>query len=431
MLQPSFKDDSIDERQIALIYKGGSVMGKAWQEFHPVVKIILIGSMLTSIGHGMIVPYFAIYLGEYTHLSISEIGFIIGASSLAGMAGGFLGGTLSDVIGRRKVMIVSLCISSFIILGLTIHSFPWLLILFTVVKGFTLSFFDPSAKALIGDLTDSEKRLSAFSMKYFCGNLGFAIGPIIGTIFGFTEISTVPFYIAFAIFVFYSALLNLFFIKFKVTAAAVQDEKLRIRDSVRIMGKDKVLFLFLIGGMLATTVHGQFSVTLSQFFYSDFKEGLRFLGVLWSAHSMTIIVLSAPITKFMKKRTPFDSIIVGTSLFTLGIIGFWLSHSFPAFLVAMIVFTIGEIFLIPAEYAIIDQITPVQIRGTYFGAVSFTALGSFVGPGLTGLLLAEFNSTIMFLFLTVISVVSLLFYYWGIRMKTEQDRVSIDSITVE
>ncbi|WML49789.1 hypothetical protein RCG23_07600 [Neobacillus sp. PS3-34] len=66
----------------------------AWNGFHPVVKMMLIGSFLTNVGNGMIVPYFAIYLGKYTNLTIAQIGFIIGASSLAAMFGGFLGGQL-------------------------------------------------------------------------------------------------------------------------------------------------------------------------------------------------------------------------------------------------------------------------------------------------------------------------------------------------
>ncbi|MDP4164152.1 MAG: MFS transporter [Bacillota bacterium] len=392
----------------------------AWNTFHPVVKLMLIGSFLTNVGNGMIVPYFAIYLGKHTNLTISQIGFIIGASSLASMFGGFLGGTLSDLIGRRKVMISSLFFSAFILLGFTLHSFPILLMVLTITKGFTLSFFDPCSKALIGDLTESEKRLKVFSLKYFCGNLGFAVGPIIGTILGLHTTSTVPFYIAFVIFLTYSLLLNMLLIKYKDNKKSEHIKKISMKDSIKVIARDKVLFLFLLGGLLATTVHGQFSVTLSQYFYVDFKNGLKFLGILWSSHSLVIIVLSIPISRYTEKRTPLHSIAIGTILFAAGIICFWLSFNFLTFLLSMIVFTIGEIFLIPAEYAIIDEITPDYIRGSYYGAVSFTTLGSFIGPGLSGFLLSVFNSHIMFLFLTVISIVSIVFYFLGNRLKVKK-----------
>lgn len=389
----------------------------AWREFHPVVKFILIGSMLMSIGNGMIVPYFAIYLGEHTNLSITQIGFLIGSSSLASMFGGFLGGTLSDLIGRKKVMMASLILSAIMLIGFTFHTFPIVLMLVTVGRGFTLSLFEPCSKALIADLTDSGKRLRAFSMKYFCGNLGFAIGPIVGTILGLKTTSTLPFYISFVVFLLYSILLHLLFTKYKVTTISAQQEKVTFRASMKAMGKDKILFLFLLGGLLATTVHGQFSVTLSQYFYADFKSAISFLGVLWSAHSIVIIILSVPILRIMEKRDSLHSIVIGTSLFFVGIVGFAFSLHFTSFLISMIIFTIGEIFLIPAEYAIIDEITPDHIRGTYFGAVSFTALGSFIGPGLSGLILSRFNGFTMFLFLALLSLVSIIFYFWGIRLR--------------
>ena len=178
-------------------------MLQAWKEFHPVVKLILIGSVLMNVGNGMIIPYFAIYLGEHTNLSITQIGFLIGSSSLAAMFGGFLGGSLSDLIGRKKVMMASLILSAIMLIGLTLHEFPAILMLVTIGRGFTLSFFEPCSKALIADLTESGKRLRAFSMKYFCGNLGLAIGPIVGTFLGLQATSTLPFYVSCAVFLFY------------------------------------------------------------------------------------------------------------------------------------------------------------------------------------------------------------------------------------
>ncbi|MED1662808.1 MDR family MFS transporter [Brevibacillus laterosporus] len=400
-------------------------MLQAWKEFHPVVKLMLIGSVLMNIGNGMIIPYFAIYLGEHTNLSITQIGFLIGSSSLAAMFGGFLGGTLSDLIGRKKVMMASLILSAIMLIGLTFHPFPSILMLVTIGRGFTMSFFEPCSKALIADLTKSGKRLRAFSMKYFCGNLGLAIGPLLGTFLGLQATSTLPFYISCAVFLLYSLVLHLLFAKYKVTSISAQQEKVTFRASMKAMGRDKILFLFLLGGLVATTVHGQFSVTLSQYFYSDLKSAITFLGILWSAHAVVIILLSVPIIRLMEKRSTLQSIVIGTSLFCVGIVGFAFSHGFTSFLISMIVFTIGEIFLIPAEYAIIDEITPDHIRGTYFGAVSFTALGSFIGPGLSGMILSQFNGLTMFLFLALLSLVSIIFYFWGIRLKEQSRSASL------
>jgi MFS family permease len=401
-----------------------------WRELHPVVKMILLGSVLINISSGMIVPYFAIYIGKYTGLSLAEIGLVIGLSSLAGMAGGFIGGTLSDLLGRKKVMLVSLFLSAFIMLGLTFQVFTILLVFLTIIKGFTLSFYDPCAKALIGDLTDSKKRLRVFSLKYFCGNLGFAIGPILGTLLGLQTISRVPFYIGFTLFLVYGLFLSIMLSKYHVQTISEPVGKITFRTSFRAVWRDKVLLLFLIGGLLAMTVHGQFSVTLSQYFYQDFNSGLKFLGILWSVHSLTIITLSIPISRIMEKRTPLQSVITGSLFFTVGLLGFAFSFNLVTFLFSMIVFTIGEIFLIPAEYAVIDEITPNHIRGTYYGVVSFTTMGSFFGPWLSGILLTRSNSVVMFIGFIVIMLACMLFYFWGARLRGSNEKDSNSKLRV-
>lgn len=64
---------------------------KRFQEFHPVVYFLLLGNIFIYIGYGMIIPYFAIYLGEHTNLSLSFIGFIIGGGHLLALLEVFLG----------------------------------------------------------------------------------------------------------------------------------------------------------------------------------------------------------------------------------------------------------------------------------------------------------------------------------------------------
>ncbi|WP_369033378.1 hypothetical protein [Streptomyces adonidis] len=59
-------------------------------------------------------------------------------------------------------------------------------------------------------------------------------------------------------------------------------------------------------------------------------------------------------------------------------------------------FSLGEILIYPAEFAIIDRIAPEARRGAYFGAQTFAQLGVFVGPFTGGLLLAAYDGTTMF-----------------------------------
>ncbi|MGW0577686.1 MFS transporter [Streptomyces sp. NPDC002920] len=116
------------------------------------------------------------------------------------------------------------------------------------------------------------------------------------------------------------------------------------------------------------------------------------------------------VSRFMEKRNPVTSITAGGLLTVLGMAGFALSEVTWHFVAAMVVFSLGEILIYPAEFAIIDRIAPEERRGSYFGAQTFAQLGVFVGPYTGGLLLAAYDGTVMFLGVGSFALVSVLIY---------------------
>lgn len=403
---------------------------KMLQGFHPIVYLLVLGSVLMNIGFGMVVPFFAIYIATYTELNPAWIGFVVGAAAIGGMLGGLLGGTLSDLIGRKVIIVSSLFVSSLIYLGFILNAYPWLLIFLTLLKGFFIAFYEPCAKAIIADLTEVKLRKRAFTLRYVGVNLGFAIGPIIGVLIGVTSQSTLPFFITFILLICYAIILHIKLsnnLTFNQTAANTP-HKVSFKISMTAIRKDTVLLLFLVGGILATSVHGQFSVVLSQYFDLELPHALTYLMLLWSIHSIIIILLSLPITKIMERLSSFQAIVIGTLLFAIGIMGFGFSFTFWSLCISMIIFTVGEILLIPAEYAIIDEIAPEHLKGTYYGAFNFTTLGSFFGPGLAGILLMNFGGKLMFFTLFLLSIISIFFYYIGQRYYSKKRHRSNNEI---
>jgi MFS family permease len=110
------------------------------------------------------------------------------------------------------------------------------------------------------------------------------------------------------------------------------------------------------------------------------------------------------------KKDPVTAIVIGGLLMFAGMVGFATSASMWGFIVAMVIFSIGETFIVPSEFAIIDRISPEERRGSYFGAQTFSQLGGFVGPYFGGLLLATWNGTVMFLGVGALALLSAAFY---------------------
>ncbi|TES53236.1 MFS transporter [Halalkalibacterium halodurans] len=115
-------------------------------EFHPIVYSMIFGSVCMNIGFGMVVPYFAIYLGTYTGLDPVSIGLIVGTTSIGSLVGGFLGGTLSDQFRRKKIMLVSLVVASAIYAGFMLQDYALLLVCLTLVMGFCTFFLNLAQK---------------------------------------------------------------------------------------------------------------------------------------------------------------------------------------------------------------------------------------------------------------------------------------------
>lgn len=277
----------------------------------------------------------------------------------------------------------------------------------------------------MGDLTIQSKRVKVFSYRYVATNLGFAIGPIIGIYIGSGTSSPLPFIIAGLIFVTYALFLHILLPADQkpgsspVTSSATENKN-SLKAGLQAITKDRILLYFLLGGFTVTIVLGQISVPLSQFFAVEFPDVVHFLATLWAVHSIVIIIFSIPITSKMEKNPPIYSITIGSILCSLGLICFGFSNDLPLFITAMILVTLGEIFIIPAEYGIIDQITPEDMRGTYYGSISFTNLGSFVGPGLAGFWLAKWGGSSMFTLLALITLSSLVFYFRGQNLRVKQ-----------
>lgn len=392
-------------------------MRQVWEAYHPIVHLLMAGTVFVQLTQSMSIPFLAIYLGETTKLPLAYIGFIIGAGPLAGTVGGFIGGILSDLFGRQKLMFFSLLAMAGSIIGFVTVTQPIGLLLISMAMGLAASIFATVSKALMGDLTPEHKRFRMFSNRYLANNLGFAIGPMLGAFWGISG-SDLAFVLTAASLVTFAIILLVACRRCGVTDAGggVETERTSLGEIWHVLRKDVVLLTFVFSGILLVTVYGQFSVTLSQYLRGNFADGVALFGVLMSVNGFTVLALQIPITRLVERYSLFSRVAIGAVLMALGEIGFAFSPGWTAFIVAMIVFTIGEILIVPAEFAQIDLISPANMRGTYYGAQSITMLGSFLGPWAGGMVLASYGGPVMFMVMAALALFSLIFYWLGRRL---------------
>ncbi|WP_019122069.1 MFS transporter [Brevibacillus massiliensis] len=277
--------------------------------------------------------------------------------------------------------------------------------------------FAPVSKALMSDLTPPEKRFRLFSLRYWSGNVGFAVGPLVGGFLGLSG-SPLPFVMTGVAYLLFTCVVYRLAagIDEPTGAEAEPLERLTLPWAWKTVRGDRVLLLFILGGVLTMTVHGQMSVTLSQYVKANFHDGIKLFAVLMSVNSLAVILLQYPLSKWAEGRSYLLSICWGSVLFAAGEMGFALSQSAAWLIVSMVVFTLGEILVVPAEYIMLDEIAPEGMRGTYYGAQTFAELGNFLGPWLGGLILAAYGGSAMFLAMGAVALAAILFYWQGQQM---------------
>lgn len=355
----------------------------------------------------MSMPFLAIYLTATKGVSPALTGMMIAVSALIGVICGFIGGNLSDQYGRKRIMMASIFVWIFVFVGFAFADHVAWFFLLNALNGVCRSFFEPTSRALLSDMTKQENKLLVFNLRYAAINVGVAIGPLVGLQLGSAK-STMPFLIAAAVNLVYMISLLIQFRKYEIgEIPAVQKERVSMKQSAQVLRKDNVFLLALIGIILGNAGYSQFSSTLSQYFANApvFQDGIELFSHVLVLNAITVLVVQYPVTRVGKRYSPLVSIMFGTLIVSLGLIGFGMLESVPLLFACAFLFTIGEVLMFSMTDLFVDQIAVPHLKGTYFGAMGFSGLGGVVGPWLGGMLLNTYgydNGTIVFSYLALL-----------------------------
>lgn len=385
------------------------------KEFHPIVWSLVIGTVFVRAASSMSMPFLFLYLSNNTDMDLATIGLTIGAGPLAGTLGGFIAGTLSDRIGRRRVMIGALYVWTLVFVGFALSKNPMVLLILNMAGGLCRSFYEPVSQALMADVTPPEKRFRVFSLRYTAINVGVAVGPIAGAVLAKTSVA-LPFMITALIYLIYvvslQGLLNKFGIK-KIEGQ--KKEHVTFRRAFNVVVNDKAFRLYMVAGMLGAIGYSQMSSTLAKYAEMTVVSGTELFAILMSINAIVVVVMQLPLTAWAEKKTPLTAIVVGNVMYAIGDVGYAFAGSWIVFIIAMVFFTFGEILTFTSGDVLIDRMAPEGMRGSYYGAKSFSNLGQFAGPWLGGILLAQYGGMTLFLTIAAFSLLSSAFQWAGQR----------------
>lgn len=140
--------------------------------------ILLLTIFIDLLGFSIIIPILPVYSKELGATNIM-VGIIAGSYALMNFIFSPIWGNLSDRIGRKPVILVSILITAFSYLLFSFATAIPLLIVSRIIAGIGSANIG-AAQAYITDITKPEDRTKAFGKIGAAFGLGFIIGPLIG-----------------------------------------------------------------------------------------------------------------------------------------------------------------------------------------------------------------------------------------------------------
>lgn len=377
-----------------------------------IVLLLIAGSGMVAIARGMSLTFLAIRLQQDFALGPAAIGVLIGAGPLLGAAVSPFAGTISDRIGRRIVLTMALLFAGAGLVGLGLAQSVAAFALAHIVSSVAAAVYEPVSRALMSDAAPEKLRLRVFSWRYLVINAGWAVGPMIGIAIGAN--SPLPFVIAGIVHFAFSA--AIFVIVPNIAARSANERDTAQAPGFRRLGaalRDRRLLFYVGGGILLMAVYGQWSVTLSQYLTTNLAEGMKIFALLVTTNAAVVVLATAPARYLIERIGPLRAMVLGCLLFVGGELGFAISTSATMLIGFMVLFTIGEVLVVPSEYVLVDRISNDDNRGAYFGAHSLCSVGNFLGPLLGGLALGALGGQGMFLLFAILSAGSALLFALG------------------
>ncbi len=350
------------------------------------VVIVSLSSMMRSLGMGASWPFMAIFLSLYLHLAVYIVGIIFTLLSLMSMVFSILGGYLADLKGRKFTLMLGSISGIFIYLSIALtflFNLYTLTIILFIFSSFAGSLVYPSASALIADVTGPESREGGYSIYRILSNVGWAIGPLMGSFIYSSGIIYI--FYALVIASILQAIIILFVKKQNVLKSGTGTKN-------PFLVYDKYLFIFSIATFFIILLSSQFSVSLPLYSEIAIKINVADLGYIYAINGIVVVIGQYPLIKLFARFGDLITFIAGALFYALGYFIIAFSTNLYGLMFDMVIITIGENLTTPTINTVISKMSPVGKTGRYMGFNSmFNSIGRAFGPSVGTYIMYTFH----------------------------------------
>ncbi len=357
----------------------------------------------------MVLPFLVLYLTRELHYSATRAGFIVALYGIGAMITAPLSGLLTDRFGALRIMKVSLFLSTVVYFAFPYaHTYP-ALIAATLLLAITSEMFRPAGLAAISHSVSSDQRKAAFALNRLAVNLGMSVGPAVG---GF--LATVSFQFLFVIDGATSFLAGVVLLLFSNHLTDTVGDSRTTKsgkpafDSRRAFS-DLLFLYFLVATVLSTIVFFQHIAALPLFMVHNLHLSEADYGLMFTFNTGLIVLLEVPLNLRMSHLSDRKTLSLGSLLLAAGFGAYAFVHGLSGCVAALLIWTFGEMILLPGMSAYVSHSAPPERQGEYMGFYSMAfSIAFIIGPWMGTELLEKFGAQLLWAVIFLIGLISTL-----------------------
>jgi DHA1 family tetracycline resistance protein-like MFS transporter len=362
--------------------------------------IIFITIFIDLVGFGIVIPVLPLYAERYG-ASEATVGILLAIYSAMQFVFAPILGKLSDRVGRRPVLLVSLLGTSvgFLIMGLASRmpvgfamfgmapTLVWLFVARIIdgISGGNIS----TAQAYIADVTSPEERSKGMGLIGAAFGLGFIFGPAIGGLMSHFS-AEAPFFFASAL-----AAANATALYFLLPESLSHEHRseagryTRVSEILRQVGWH--LKAIIASYFFATIAFAMLTATYALFANHRFNFDALHTGYMFTyVGVLGAIIQGGLLGRLVKIFGEKTLAVSGTAIFALSMFALPLASTTTSLIIASTGVAIGNSLMTPTLNGLASKSVSAALQGRMLGVMaSVASLARIIGPVLGGWLLSR------------------------------------------
>jgi MFS family permease len=366
---------------------------------------VLWCGMLVNRAGCFVLPFLAVYLTQGRGFAPATAGAVAALYGAGAAVASALGGYLADHVGRRATMAGALLLGGLGMIALGFARELWVIAPATFLVALLGECYRPAMQAAIADLVPPGDRVRAFGILYWVINLGFSLGLVLGGVLasrsflllflgdGLTSIAF-AFIVLRAVPETRPALAPPHSGTAAPGSAAVRPG---FADGFLAPYRDRPFAAFVVLSVLALLIFMQHVAALP-IEMSSRGVSRAWLGFVLGLNGMVIVLVQPFLAPALGRVNRSRVLTAGSCLLGLGF-GINAVAAGPAlFALGVVVWTVGEILMLPTANAVVADIALPHMRGRYQGAYGLSfGLAGFGAPLIGTAVLQHFGSRALWL----------------------------------